>query len=374
MMTENQLNRRQLLEAAFVGASSVVAGGILQAGEKTTGETVKTAPAAGKYPPADPRIRGPFLILSTPFTEKGAVDYDVLVKEAKFMNWCECCGIMWPQSGDSVDLLTEKEKFEGMEALTEAAKTFKSSLCLGVQGKNTKEMLVHAKFVEKLAPTAIISRPPDEGKTEDDLRQYWRALGAVAQRPVIFQTTGGVSYKGPTPSVKLMVELAKEFPCFGYIKEEAGNVAGRIRQESAARPPIRRVICANGARDWLREWHAGAEGTITERAVLSDVFMHIWRLMQSNSNDAAVRDAFAALLLIFNIIDPLGGFRGAQLYLWKKRGVFKNMISRHYGKNNAIPSKPAFSEFKLSKEDIAEIDFRFEALTPYLKKGTPDLS
>jgi 1-pyrroline-4-hydroxy-2-carboxylate deaminase len=374
MTTENQLNRRQLLEAAIVGASGMVAGGILQAGEKTPDDTVKAATAVGKYPHADPRVRGPFLILSTPFTEKGAVDYDVLVKQAKFMNWCECSGIIWPQSGDSVDLLTEKEKFEGMEALTEAAKKFKSSLCLGVQGKNTKEMLVHAKFVEKLAPTAIISRPPDEGKTEDDLRQYWRALGAVARRPVIFQTTGGVAYKGPTPSVKLMIELAREFPCFGYIKEEAGKVADRIRQESAARPPIRRVLCANGARDWLREWRAGAEGTITERAVLSDVFMVIWRLMQSQSNAAAVRDAFAKLLLIFNIVDPLGGFRGSQLYLWKKRGIFKNMISRHYAKKDVIPSKPIFSEFKLSKEDIAEIDFRFEALTPYLKKGAPDLT
>jgi hypothetical protein len=43
------------------------------------------------------------------------------------------------------------------------------------------------------------------------------------------------------------------------------------------------------------------------------------------------------------------------------------MISRQYGSKQSIPDKPIFSELKLSAEEIAEIDFRFEALKPYLK-------
>jgi len=54
---------------------------------------------------------------------------------------------------------------------------------------------------------------------------------------------------------------------------------------------------------------------------------------------------------------------GFHLYVWKKRGVFKNMISRQYG-----PKKPILSEQNLTKEDLAEINSRFETLKPYLKK------
>ena len=122
-------------------------------------------------------------------------------------------------------------------------------------------MLMFAKHVEKLAPAAIISRPPDSGKTEDDLRQYWRALASVTNRPVIIQTTGGVAYKGPIPSVPLLVELAKEFPHFGYVKEEAGNVhrahASRARGATAHPPRVQRSWRSHLA-PRIATWHAKA--------------------------------------------------------------------------------------------------------------------
>ena len=49
------------------------------------------------------------------------------------------------------------------------------------------------------------------------------------------------------------------------------------------------------------------------------------------------------------------------------RGVFKNMISRQYGPRQSIPDKPIVSGLKLSADELAEIDFRFEVLRPYLK-------
>lgn len=84
-----------------------------------------------------------------------------------------------------------------------------------------------------------------------------------------------------------------------------------------------------------------------------------------------MRDIYAKLLLLFNLGQhlPGGDLRGFQLYLWKKRGVFKNLISRQYGPNRSIPEKPICSELKLTADEIAEIDFRFEALAPYLKAG-----
>ncbi len=358
---ERPTTRRRLLGTVIAGASGLWIGASLRAAERTQAAT------------ADPRISGPFPILSTPFTEAGEVDFEVLAHQARFVDWGGCPGMIWPQSGDSVDLLTTDEKLRGMEVLAKASRGLSTGLCLGVQGKDTDEMLVFARHAERLAPAAIISRPPDSGRTEDDLRRYWRALAAVAQRPVILQTTGGVAYKGPVPSVPLLIELAKEFPHFGYIKEEAAPVIARTRELLAVRPPIRRVFSARGAHGWLYESHLGTEGLITERAVYADVLAHLWSLMESGKDSDAVRDIHAKLMLLFNLGQhlPGGDLRGFQLHLWKKRGVFKNMVSRQYGANRSIPDKPIFSELQLNAEEIAEIDFRFEALKPYLKPNPP---
>ena len=369
MSTQSQITRRQVLTAALAGAAGAMAGTILQAGEQPTSPNARAAAA-------DPKVRGPFPILSTPFTASGAVDFDVLANQARFVDWCGCPGMIWPQSGDSVDLLTTDEKLQGMEVLAKASRGFRTALCLGVQGKDTTEMLLFAKHAEKLAPTAIISRPPDSGRTEDDLRQYWRALAAVAQRPVIVQTTGGVAYKGPVPSVQLLIELARAFPHFGYVKEEAGPVIPRTRALVAARPPIRCVFSARGGFGWLHESRLGTEGLITERAVYADLLTRIWELQQSGADPAALKDAYSKFLLMANLSEtvPGGSLRGFQLYVWKKRGVFKTMVSRHYGPGNTIPASPRFSELALSKEDIAEIDYRFESLKPYLKPGSPSFA
>jgi hypothetical protein len=108
---------------------------------------------------------------------------------------------------------------------------------------------------------------------------------------------------------------------------------------------------------------------ITERAVYADVLTRIWELQQSGADPDTLRDAYAKLLLMFNLGQhlPGGDLRGYQLYVWKKRGVFRTMVSRQYGPNRAAPAKPIFSELKLNAEEIAEIDFRFEGLKPYLK-------
>ncbi|MGI6420504.1 MAG: dihydrodipicolinate synthase family protein [Thermoguttaceae bacterium] len=364
MSTEWRITRRGILKAAVGGASAMVGGAVLRGSE----------PAAGAA--ADPKVRGPFLILTTPFTSSGAVDFEALAKEARFVDWCGCPGMIWPQSGDSVDLLTTEEKLEGMEVLTRASRGRRTALCLGVQGKDTDEMLVFARHAEKLAPAAIISRPPDSGTTEDDMRQYWHALARVATRPVIIQTTGGVAYKGRSPSLELLVELAKEFPHFGYVKEEAGNVIARTRALLAAKPPIRRVFSARGGYGWLYELRLGSEGLITERAMYADVLTRIWELHQSGSDPAAVRDAYGKFLLMTNLSEtiPGGSLRGAHLYVWKKRGVLSTMVSRHYGPGNTVPASPSFSELKLNDEDIAEIEYRFEGLKPYLKPGAPDFA
>ncbi len=71
--------RRQLFGAA---ASFVPA---LWTGRLSSEDGRRGAQAAD----ADPRVRGPFPILSTPFTETGALDFEVLANQARFVDWAD---------------------------------------------------------------------------------------------------------------------------------------------------------------------------------------------------------------------------------------------------------------------------------------------
>ncbi len=370
MNKERLITRRRMLKTAVVGASGVAAGTLLQtpSGAMTSKATAAQVTVKQRYPDA-PRFRGPFPILSTPFTNAGDVDFEVLAREARFADWCASPGMIWPQSNDSNDLLTTEEKLEGMEVLAKTTRDLRTTaLCLGVQGKDTDDMLIYAKHAERLAPTAIISRPPDTGKTQDDLRQYWRALASVVtERPVMIQTTarrGGIS-----PSTELLVELAKEFKNFGYVKEESRPVIPRM-QELIASPSIRRVFSARGAFGWLYESRIGATGLVTERIAYADVLAQIWQLMQSGSDPVRLKDMYSKLLLMINLRETHpGNLRGYNLYLLELRGVFRNMISREYGPEGTTPAKPIIQDLTLSEEEIAEIEWRFESLKPFLRPG-----
>jgi hypothetical protein len=134
------------------------------------------------------------------------------------------------------------------------------------------------------------------------------------------------------------------------------------------------VFSAMGGFGWLYQARLGSEGLITERAVYADLLARIWALMQSGSDPEGLHDAFSKLLLMLNLRETIPGnqLRGYHLYVWKKRGVFKNMLSREYGPNNSVPARPIIKEQPLTPEDIEEIESRFAALKPYLKKGTLD--
>lgn len=363
------LSRRNILRAMITGAASVAVGTQLSGSILAEDAAIPATPS--KEIIGNPRVRGPFPILSTPFTESGDVDYEVLGKQAQFVDWCGSPGMIWPQSGDSVDLLTMDEKLKGMEVLSNAMKGRKSCLCLGVQGADTEEMLVYAKKADKLeyAP-AIISRPPDNGKTDEDMRQYWRALAEVTHKPVIIQTTGGTRYKGPAPSTKLLIELGKDFENFGYVKEEASPVIPRMTELLAAKPVIKRVMSAWGGFGWLHQCRFGTEGLITERAVYADLLAKIWS-EYDNGNRLASADLYGKLLLMLNLREtiPCNQLRGYHLYVWMLRGVFKNTLSRNYGPLGAFPEKPIISEMKLSEEQKDEIAMRLEAIKPWLKEG-----
>ena len=286
---------------------------------------------------ADMPVRGAYPILTTPYLADGSVDYDSLVNEAKWVDRAGVDGVIWPQSDDSIDLLTAEEKKKGIEELMKASGGFRARLCIGVNGRDTVEMLEIARHAESLAaklnPRAVfISRPGDDCRTQEDLERYYEALATIARRPVIVQTYNGD--KCPAPSVDLLVKLAERHPAiYGWIKEEVRDgfeANRRMKAELAAKPPLKTIFSAWGGWQWLyQSRRLGSEGVISERAALAPMLAEIWRLMEAKDDTGKLDAAYARYLLAINLMQTVpGDLRGYQLVFFKEKGIFKTTVSR----------------------------------------------
>jgi dihydrodipicolinate synthase/N-acetylneuraminate lyase len=310
------------------------------------GATALASRLSAVVEPAKP-MRGIFIIMATPYTASKAVDYEDLAREVDFLDRCGVQGMVWPQLASEYSYLTREERFRGMEVIAKAAKGKRPALVLGVQAANKAAMLAYAQKAESLAPDALIAMPPSEAQSLDDYRDYFRALARTTSRPLFMQTTGGA--KGIVPEIGFLVEMAKEFPNCGYIKEEFQPVVERMLELAKHRPTIKSIFSGSAGKGMLYEMRLGFDGTMPG-APYSDIYARIWDLYQGGQRDKA-RDLFGKLLLIINTDQQIPGTRP---YIMQKRGVFKTTVSRQ-------------KNVTLSREAMAEIDFNFEALKPFLK-------
>jgi dihydrodipicolinate synthase/N-acetylneuraminate lyase len=260
--------------------------------------------------------------------------------------------MVWPQNASDLSYLTKDERMRGMEVIARAAKGRKPALVLGVQAEDTPAMLEYARVAEELEPDAVIAIPPTKAESLDDYREYYGELCKLAKRPVFIQTAGGSPKVEPT--VELIVEMGRKFENFGYVKEEYMSVAEAVERMKAMakhRPgAIKIILGAFRARGWTYEMRLGMDGTLTGGPMYADVYSHLWELHLAGKR-AEVREVYSKLLLMTNLEEVTPGLRS---YMMKRRGVFKTTVSRRGG-------------YSFSPEAVAEIEYNFEALKPYLR-------
>ena len=305
--------------------------------------TLRVAAAEGKP------MRGAFMILSTPYTAGGEVDYDLLGREVEFCDRCGVEGLVWPQNSSEQRYLSQDERLRGFEVLAGAARGRAPALVLGVQADDTAGMLEYARRAEALEPDAMIAIPPRTAASLDDFRSYYAALCEVTDRPVFVQTSGGAP--DIVPTVEFLVSLAREFPQCGYVKEEHAPVQERMLALAEHRPnPIKTILGANFGRAWAYEMRLGTDGVMTGGVMYADIYAGMWDLHLQGRHDE-VRDLNGKLLQMLNLDNLIPGVR---LYVLRKRGLFKTLVSRR-------------GEYSFNKAQVEEIEHRFAALEPHLR-------
>ena len=293
-------------------------------------------------------MRGIFVILSTPYTDAGAVDYEDLAFQVEWLDHAGVHGLVWPQNSSDYPRLTTAEIRRGMEVLTEANRGRSMTLVLGVQQDSTAEMVELAGFAERLEPDMMIAMPPKVGTSLSDYRSYYSALARATERPVMIQTQPNLP--GVEFDTDFILEMASRFPNLGYVKEEAQPVFDRI-QALVGQPQIQRVYSAMRGRYFAYDLRLGVDGLVSGMAMYAEAFVRMWESRTAGDWDD-VRDVHAQLLVMLTCETEIPG---AGRYLLQRRGIFKSRAQR--GRN-----------VSLSEVQIAEIEHNLRGLEPYLKE------
>lgn len=309
-------------------------------------------------------IGGVFPLLCTPYAEDGSLDCETLAKEARFVADCGADGVIWPAANDAMKLLSPKEERRGLEAVASAIEGRGVWFAPCCPGTNVTDMLRRVADAEKIAArhpeikTTLLVRMVDDAKCDEDYERQYTALAAATKLPVIIQTYNG---KSPMPSAKLLIDLARRFPStYGWFKVEGtgGGIVPCARELIVAKPVVKTVFTGWGGRDWLYHYRSvGTRGVISQRPMYADLMVKTWMALESG--DPSSDELFAKFMYLRNLdnVLPAGEMRGWNLYVLKKRGVFKNTLSRTKRRDDGGWDVAGVA---LSEADMAEVDARLK--------------
>jgi dihydrodipicolinate synthase/N-acetylneuraminate lyase len=320
------LTRREML---WTLGSSVFAGSI---GAKASSEK----PMLGVFP-----------IMSTPYNDKNEVDWEDLARQVDFLTRCGVHGMAWPQLLGETFQLTPEERRQGMKVIASAGKGKAPAIVLGVDGPDLKSALAYLEYAEKLEPDALIALPPWGARTLQEVLDYYRALGRATQRPIFIQNAD--IGNGVKPGIDEIVAVAREFPHCGYFKEEISPTLPRLAALQKQKPPVRRVFGGEAGKNFMYLLRLGLDGVMAGNAY-ADVFVQVWDAYQAGNKELAL-EIYSKLCLMSACE---GYVPWTREYVLKKRGVFKTIRSRR-------------RKYEFSPEQIAEVEFFFGSLKPYLK-------
>lgn len=265
---------------------------------------------AGRVESATTRpLRGVFPIGQTPFTEDDKLDLELLQAEVKFCNRYKVHGFAWPQIASGWTTLSEPERLSGAEAILAAGKNGRTALVIGVQTQDNdvSKAVMYARHAAKNGADGVISLPP-EGTDDKATLEYYKAIGAATDLPLMVQTQGNMS-------VDLVVEMARQIPTMKAVKDEAGDPLARVTEIIERTGGKLAVFSGNGVRTMIDEMRLGFSGHCPY-TVLSDFYAAAFDLWHAGKH----REAFD----MFGRLQAFNTITGASSnYLLVLRGIFK---------------------------------------------------
>jgi 4-hydroxy-tetrahydrodipicolinate synthase len=284
------------------------------------GASVMDAPiAAADVQGADLRtrsgkpLRGLYPIMETPFTQDDKLDVDLLAAEVRYINRGGCGGMIWPVFASSWSTLSDAERIEGAETILHAGRGGKAAVAIAVQNTawDTATSVRYAKHAAAHGADAIVSIPPNNGWNVSDqtVIDYYKAIGAATDLPLVVQTRG-------TVSVDLMLRLFQLIPTMKATKDEVGNPLERVGPLIRGTGNRLAVWAAGGGvgNELIQELPLGFTG-LCPTPQFADILQQVMNLYWAGDKKAAFD--------MFGRVQAIATIPGAVEYALIARGVFK---------------------------------------------------
>jgi 4-hydroxy-tetrahydrodipicolinate synthase len=168
------------------------------------------------------KFKGIGVALVTPFQENGTVDFAGLQRlvQHNINNGIDYL-VVQGTTGESATL-TSEEKRAVLDFIIEI-NAGRLPIVIGISGSNTAEVTAHIEHFDFEGVDAILSASPAYNKpSQEGIYQHYKALDAVATRPIILYNVPGRTASNMTAATT--VRIAEDCPNVIAIKEASGDL------------------------------------------------------------------------------------------------------------------------------------------------------
>jgi 4-hydroxy-tetrahydrodipicolinate synthase len=168
------------------------------------------------------KFKGIGVALVTPFQENGTVDFAGLQRlvQHNISNGIDYL-VVQGTTGESATL-TSEEKRAVLDFIIEI-NAGRLPIVIGISGSNTAEVTAHIEHFDFEGVDAILSASPAYNKpSQEGIYQHYKALDAVATRPIILYNVPGRTASNMTAATT--VRIAEDCPNVIAIKEASGDL------------------------------------------------------------------------------------------------------------------------------------------------------
>ena len=218
------------------------------------------------------RTEGIIPILSMPFRDDDAIDFDSLVVEAEFLVDTGVDGLGFGY-GSEITRLTDAERDEALAAVA-GALGGRVPIVAATGANSTRAALLRAEAARAAGAGVLMITPPAlPTATPDDLVAHYAAIAERVGLPIVVQDAPGMT--GVTMSAALLGRLAREIEGVVAVKVESMPPAPKVSAVVASVGGAATVLGGAGGVDFVHELERGARGTIPG-AALPEFFIGIW--------------------------------------------------------------------------------------------------
>ena len=297
-------------------------------------------------PSGEPRLRGVFPVLQSPFDDADRLDLDALAAEVEFCRRAGVHGVVYPAIASEFQYLTDDERRAGVEAVVIAA-AGAIPVVAGVASASGAQAAVYADHAAQAGASAVMALPPilSPGRP-DELRDYYAGIARAAELPLFVQHSQAGMDAG------FLAGLVRDIESVRYIKEEMHPSAHYISGVIEALPAgLVGVFGGYYGRWMLSELARGATGFMPAADTV-DMHVQVWDAWQQG-DAAGAREIFNRLLPLINLSVLLETPLLKEVLM--RRGVFTSTRMRQPG------------ALQLDDHDHAELDAILENLQPLLR-------